>query len=75
MKSERSSICVGIADSGCCASDWFGVCVVGVLFRESTVVELCRILNVLKPSMKPCLLATQRSVDLVSRCWSIMTLM
>ena len=73
MKSDRSNMCVGIADSGCCASDCLGVCIVGVLIRGSAVVELSRISNVLKPLTRPFLLVTQRSVDLVSRCCSIMT--
>jgi hypothetical protein len=70
MKSERNNMCVGIADSGYCASDCFVVCVVVALVRGSAVVELSRISNVLKP-LRPFLLTRHRSADLVSLRWSI----
>jgi hypothetical protein len=67
-KSERSNMCVGIADSGYCANGCFDVCVAVALICGSAVVELRRVSNVLKPLMRALLLAMHRSVDLVSRC-------
>jgi hypothetical protein len=40
MKSERNNMCVGIADSGYCASDCFVVCVVVALVRGSAEPDI-----------------------------------
>ena len=66
-KSERSNMCVGIADSGYCVGNGCDICVAEAFIRGSAVVELRRVSNVLKPLMRHFLLATHRNVDLVSR--------
>jgi hypothetical protein len=78
MKSDLSSIFVGMTDSGCsaslcCETEAAASFVLSILFpRGNAVVELSRFSNVLRLLLTLLLVVRQRNVDLPNRGW-IMT--